>query len=494
MKKTLALLLCLTLILPLASCVRDTPPPEPATSATEPSDTPTDTAPPNVSPELIESTKYYKIEKLLSSLRYTVYGSNGEIVLCEVTNRPLELSMLNENIVDLSIDLEDGITSHKYYDVKNNRFSEEYLCVIATSDNLIAYFDIIHIGKIGEERKLIVKDIFDESVFCKSFGLYFSWNSQDPVLSARFTEGEEEFEFVYLMGYPGAEQTLTVPIRNEVSSDEMLRKEEEAMAAYEAVLKNEITVYERDSSKIKYLRDCKAPDYTPLSEASDLKYAYTDMDGDGICELVLTCSGGELILRYYEGIVYAYQFIYRSHLLNTDGSYSWTYTGQNYLEYGEHQLFFDGALLRERELWRIVNEGTPNAKYYLGGARVAQAELLAYIESHPKTQITFTPLEMTTENILSPEEALEIADAYWGYVNGSRDGACGTIILNKVELTNVPNPICTYYRFAWKEEYYFNSEVEGYEDGRPYHVITYKEVLVNIFTGECVPYWPNNGK
>ena len=266
---------------------------------------------------------------------------------------------------------------------------------------------------------------------------------------------------------------------------EILSQAEMAMEAYESALKNEIKVYETDIEEWNYLKDCKTPyNRIPLCGLESIGYVYMDVDGDSINELVIDC-GDTLILRYYEGTVYVYPFTFRNmYQLNTDGSYNWNHTGQDF-EYGENQLVFDGAELNPKEIWRIVNGGAPNAEYYIDGKRVSHEDLLKYCEDNPKTKVTFSPFELSAESGMSHEQALKIADKYWGCVDGATDAACGTTRLSRVVISNAPDPNFHYYRIVWQIEYYFNCEAEGYEDGRPYHIETYREVLVNTYTGEC---------
>ena len=181
------------------------------------------------------------------------------------------------------------------------------------------------------------------------------------------------------------------------------------MKAYESVLKNETKVYETDIKKYNYLKDCKTPyNGILLSDCAELKYAYTDMDNDSIKELVIDC-GDTLILRYYQETIYVYGFTFRNiYYLNTDGSYSWNHTGQNF-EYGESQIYFEGAELKARKIYRIVNDGEPNAEYYIADKQVTEEELLKYIEDNPKTKVEFSPLETSWQKTISLEKALEIA-------------------------------------------------------------------------------------
>lgn len=175
----------------------------------------------------------------------------------------------------------------------------------------------------------------------------------------------------------------------------MYTEAEIAMEMYEAVLKNEIKVYETHEKEYIYLKDCETPyDRIPLCAYESLRYVYMDVDGDLINELVIY-KGDTLILRYYEGCVYVYPFTFRSmYRLNIDGSYNWNQMGPDF-QYGETQLAFDGAKRKDKELWHIVNDGEVNAEYYIDGKQVTREELLKYFEDNPKTKVEFLPLEVS---------------------------------------------------------------------------------------------------
>lgn len=173
---------------------------------------------------------------------------------------------------------------------------------------------------------------------------------------------------------------------------------EVARYAYDAVLKNISQVYHKNNEEWLYLKDCRSP-YTQarLYEMKEhLSYTYRDLDGDGIDELIIDC-GDTMILRYYMGVVHLYDFTFREmYHLSTDGSFSWSHNGEDF-EYGMQQLYFDGSEILFCDLYRIVNDGEPDARYYLDGKQVTQEELQAYIDANPKTKITFEPLTMAEE-------------------------------------------------------------------------------------------------
>ena len=201
MKKHIAFLLCLIMIISLVSCDtvnknKDTENDTASTESSDKDDGTTDTPTNDI------NKKYYKIEKLeLTKVRYYIYDSNGNIVLSDETDRPLDISMLGDNIVDICIGMGTGISIHKYYDIENNRFSEEYSYVAASSENLVAYIDT-SMEKPLFNRVLVVRDIFDKNIFYKSFVLDFSPTVDDPIVSATFTDGESELEVIYLSERP----------------------------------------------------------------------------------------------------------------------------------------------------------------------------------------------------------------------------------------------------------------------------------------------------
>ena len=159
---------------------------------------------------VISNHQYYKIEHIaLTQVRYYIYNSNGDIVLSGETERPLTISMLDTFIVDIRIGMGTGLTIHKYYDVVNDRFSNEYSYVAAASRNLVAYID----GTSLNSRKLIVRDIFDSNVLYKEFALDFSPNEHTPIEYAEFTVGENELNITYLTEISPVSVSQTLPIR-----------------------------------------------------------------------------------------------------------------------------------------------------------------------------------------------------------------------------------------------------------------------------------------
>ena len=214
-----------------------------------------------------------------------------------------------------------------------------------------------------------------------------------------------------------------------------------------------------------------------VDEASIDGKAVIDIDKDGICEFIIRSSSMDsLILRYYNGKVYCYSICFN---LNVDGSFSWNYSSATY---GVSRLYFDGELMEIKEIYKVVNGGEPNAEYYIDGKQVTHEKLLQYIAVHPNIAITFTHFAEPWQKAISLEEALEIASEYWyecyNIKPGDRDSETG-------------------FPFAFLPKYSDNENycialawlVEGS------HYSTIEIIEIDAFTGEIIlPSYDLGGK
>lgn len=220
------------------------------------------------------------------------------------------------------------------------------------------------------------------------------------------------------------------------------------------------------------LKDMKTPyGRTPLRELDSIGYALVDFGGDGVDELVIDC-GDTLIFRYYEGKLYSYEFTFRNlYYLTTDGSRFWNHTGSDFV-YGENQIFFDEERLASKELWRIVNEGEPNAEYYIEGKPVSQSEILQYFEANSKTNVTFSTFEAPWKNPVSAAEAYRLANAYWERFEIGKNG------YHVERGTN-----------SWAPDSVYVFVIRQFVVD---HYSTFDEIWIDVNTGEAiVPYAPD---
>ena len=252
---------------------------------------------------------------------------------------------------------------------------------------------------------------------------------------------------------------------------------------YRSVLDNETKVYNPDTEEYTFLKRCRTTyDKAYLCDVPDLKYAFVDLDGDGVGEPVIEC-GDTLVLRYYNRRVYVYSFTFRqAYDLKTDGTYSWNATDERF-EYGTKKICFDGAELKTKDLWRVVDDGEPDAEYYIDGERTTREEIEKYIAENQKAAPEFFTVDESWYYTLSSEEAYEIAKDRILF-NGEGGGAAGTTIIPKLLTVAVPDGEDIYYHVVWIDERY-NHNIEGWETGAPYSIRYMREVLVDEATGEC---------
>ncbi|MBQ9806421.1 MAG: hypothetical protein IJW49_07960 [Clostridia bacterium] len=265
--------------------------------------------------------------------------------------------------------------------------------------------------------------------------------------------------------------------------------------AFIGVLENRIKVFDTARGEYCYLKDCTTPySKIPLTEIENLGYARIDLNSDGVTEMVIDC-GDALILRYYEGTVYLYPFTFREMELHADGTYSWSHNGEDFV-YGESRITFEGEKLQPIENWRIVNDGEPNAEYYLNGIPETREYMLQFLEKYPTPKkVEYTPLDLSWERNFTSTEAIEIAKEYWNFEDGREDAACGTSFVAYATLYDKPYDEIEYYHVVIQSVAYYRygSDIESpYYDGPYLTSISYVRVtshlLVNAKTGESKTY------
>ena len=234
-----------------------------------------------------------------------------------------------------------------------------------------------------------------------------------------------------------------------------------AMEMYEAAINDKICVIDEHLGEIK-LKACRFPSNNArIDECKLLTKAILDLDGDGINEYVIQSPDKDhIVLHYYGGKVFSYCFDKNNfYNLNADGSFYWSdsYESENWT-HGLNQITFDGESLNIKEIYRIKHI-TPfdfyeNLEFYVDGKQITREEFLDYHKSG--TLVIFSPLDISCEYPISSEKACEIASNYWKIENGMSEGAAGTQILHKIVILEKPNSDTQGYRISWQWEGYRN--------------------------------------
>ncbi len=161
--------------------------------------------------EIIDKGTYYCIYKdNTSKIRYDIYNLEGDVVLSEKADRPLEIKMINEDIIDIKTGIGTGISLHRYYSVSHNIFSQDFSYVLSDCDNLIAYIGIPKENPM-KKRKVIVQNIFDKNMFHREFELDFS-RVDMPVIDAVFSNDAKTLKITYLTGEKQKQVSTTLDL------------------------------------------------------------------------------------------------------------------------------------------------------------------------------------------------------------------------------------------------------------------------------------------
>ncbi|MBQ8441319.1 MAG: hypothetical protein IJX19_11695 [Clostridia bacterium] len=131
--------------------------------------------------------------------------------------------------------------------------------------------------------------------------------------------------------------------------------------------------------------------FSYLNQSGEL--AVVDVDGDVEVEVLVRNGYGTTLLRHYNGIVYGYNFSVQSmYRLNTDGTYYWNTNAGN--TYGCNLLRFDGKKRAFEELYRIENDGTECANFFIDNVEVTEKGFQEYTaKQEQKTEVTWHRME-----------------------------------------------------------------------------------------------------
>lgn len=209
---------------------------------------------------------------------------------------------------------------------------------------------------------------------------------------------------------------------------------ERAMEMYEAAIKNEICVFDESLCEVK-LTSCRFPTNGFRVDESIIQgKAIIDLDNDGINEYIIqSYAHDSIILHYHDGRVYAFAFEFESfNNLKYDGSFYWNspyiYTGgysDGVYDRGGKRIRFDGAKLICEDIYKIVRDEQYNPRYYIGDEEVSSEDMTEYLKGLSTDFVEFTPLEAPWYNVITEEDAIEIASEYWDVKSGDIDKSTG---------------------------------------------------------------------
>ena len=174
---------------------------------------------------------------------------------------------------------------------------------------------------------------------------------------------------------------------------------------YKTVFKKILNYEMKINSEDKYLWELYFPFGTgSIATLDSVEICYLDMDGDCIVELLLRSDiKDHLILKYYNGSVYLYEFSYKEMAkVYEDGSFSWsspTYLEDYSLHYGISRLTFDESNINPKSIYTIY-DGDNESYFTINGKLASKSELDAFVESRKNIkEVTWTTYTLDPDKI-----------------------------------------------------------------------------------------------
>jgi len=158
-------------------------------------------------PKIIEEAKYYRLLRGNNHLYYYyVYDDNKEVVdEGGFYWRSPRISMVDDDIVKFCIQMGTGVSTSStfYYSAKKDVLSRTFHSVYDETDELLIFSD---------HKKLIVRDIFDKTAFCREFTDFGNMSDVvEPFVNAEFIN-ERQIKVTYLTGGDFREATEIIDL------------------------------------------------------------------------------------------------------------------------------------------------------------------------------------------------------------------------------------------------------------------------------------------
>lgn len=147
-----------------------------------------------------QAEKNYSVETInaqatTAQYKITVFGNDGSNLYETKLYSYPEFTFLDDGILQLRTGT-GNVTQYQFFDVVKNEVSPSY-----ENPKLIGYGKVIYMTFVGQGVQLVVRDIFDESVFYQSYSRDFSQTGvlADALISAKFLD-ENTLQVSYLLG------------------------------------------------------------------------------------------------------------------------------------------------------------------------------------------------------------------------------------------------------------------------------------------------------
>ena len=269
---------------------------------------------------IIEADKHFTIiDAGEQTYPYTIYNADGEVVKSEVCYRIAPwIHYIDQETIEIHIGVGTETFYCVYYDIINDRFSEQYESPVAAEYHKVAFLD-----QRDDETVLVIRDMFDEKVFYKEFVRDFA-AAVSPITYAVFRYEDtllitymasdffESQKYTTELLFCGRSEEKEIPVCDIVRAMDFTAREPQLditpeenqiyLEGYLKVLKNEIPVI--GEVEVKYYKDLwkAGTEFEQLLKEKDTReypylYYYDDLDGDGKPEFAIE-QGCMFLFKY----------------------------------------------------------------------------------------------------------------------------------------------------------------------------------------------------
>lgn len=145
-----------------------------------------------VQPILSEGKQFKVIGSFAGGWHYILYDKKGNVIESRRGNRvPPDIKYVSDNVIEERFHGGTYADNCRYYDVDSGKFSDYYENPFLVQDGKIVYFN-------EQIKKLIIRNIFDESIYYRDFEIDISCTQ--PPISTQLIDSDTHLVMAYYNG------------------------------------------------------------------------------------------------------------------------------------------------------------------------------------------------------------------------------------------------------------------------------------------------------
>ena len=171
--------------------------------------------------EIVKIDEHFVIEYTEGAgYHYAIYNTDHELVREEDRPNWPSITYVGDNIIEILFSAGTDVYFCTYYDIENDRFSQQYNGPETVKYGMVAYLE----WENGRQAQVVVRDIFDEWVYYKEFALGDTSNWGPTSTYLEFTD-ENTLCVSYVEVEPFAKKELYFDLRGGIETKGWRRAE-----------------------------------------------------------------------------------------------------------------------------------------------------------------------------------------------------------------------------------------------------------------------------